>query len=172
MDDQVGNFLIRLSETASRRSFITKVGRLTLLLTGASLANALPFDRREAHAIHESGCRNRRYCGMNGTPCACVGGSDSACPQSSCRKTGTAWYGCCNRTGDVPCMRYYFYKDCCSDPSHNCSKTASTTSTCGKCHHGPTNNWCGKPDGAKVVCTMVIDSGSCGTQLGCTQLDL
>src|SRR5690606_3884010 len=103
------------AKVASRRAFLTRIGRLVLAATGATLLAALPVDRRVA-AVDACCGDDWRWCNLSGLPCARCGGTNTSCPGSGCVTTGTPWTGCCLRPG-AACANVIQYRDCCKDPN-------------------------------------------------------
>lgn len=157
LDLLVTQTLSKLAPKASRRSFLTRIGRLTLTAAGATFVSALPADRRVANA-HNLNCTDWRWCYMGGYPCGCCspGFSNDNCPYS-CTRTGTYWSACCYNPNNGFTYQVYYY-DCCSGegdcPYLNCG--------C-HCHTAAEPYWCNaaqlNPNSYR--CTLAIVGDFC-----------
>ena len=112
-----------LARTASRRSALTKLGKL---MVGAGVVPLLPVARATAQQAtpptgdvsgdprdpgDRSSCDYWRYCAIDGFLCACCGGSPSQCPPGT-EMAALTWIGTCTNPGDG--RKYVIsYNDCC-----------------------------------------------------------
>lgn len=158
IDGHVESLLRWSAQRTTRRSLIGRMGRLALVLAGASSAAVLvPRDSRvSADGCGGSPCSNWRYCGMSGNPCSSCGGTDGACP---CGTQGYYyWQYCCPPPfGEA---RYITYRDCCG-----CSPSCSTCCTNQKVNPSiPTEGWCTNQQGGSIgayACTLATVGGYC-----------
>lgn len=146
------------SQRVSRRSMITRVGKLALSLLGVSAFPLLPFDRVMRSAKAQSGtCAQWHLCGINGrlcNSCTCAAGTVQSCPR--CTYQGALWRMCCPvrvngdgaPTGEWKTVEYI---DCCGQQG-----TCTPTNNAGSCDGGTicSNNpgsglWC-QASGAPV----------------------
>jgi len=159
-ENQLDRLTLRIisssGQKASRRNFLTQLGKLTLALVGSSIASALPADRRTVLAGHGFGCTDWKWCYMSGYPCACCGGSNTSCPHGGCSTAGTAWTGCCIDPNS--CGKVIQYKDCCATGGGSCP---SVSCSC-LCHNAGTQRyWCSGGTESNYRCTLAIVIGSC-----------
>lgn len=134
-----------LSREHSRRSFMGRLGKVAMIISGASLIEALELAAPSATAL-ASHCNGGYHAGAscaNQTSCAANGWT-----------TGQYWLSCCSGGTGGPCgncfegWKYTKFKDCCGTgscggkssavycPSGTCFKCkiqSCTTTTC----HGP-----------------------------------
>lgn len=154
-DGLVVHATLTLSQkTVSRRSFLSRVAKFALAITGASLIHTLPIDREvpivEATASDCNAWYNCYIAAPTECSCACGG---NLCPSGT--SVNNWWTGCCwNGTA------WYIieYQDCCgSNPPGCCS-----TSGC-DCHQPPGHteqSWCG--GGGAFCCTAwALTGGGC-----------
>lgn len=90
-------------------------------------------------------CSSPQYCYIHGYPCACCGGSDTACPSGTSR--GWYWPYCCSG-------RTIWFVDCCGG--------SACPSSCPICQNSTQPNWCNGAGGNKYTCTLAEDHGACG----------
>lgn len=160
VDNQIARTLSRWAKaTSSRRSFLARVGKATIALTGASLMQALPSDRRLVGAAAYN-CYDWKWCYMGGYPCAsCHGdygyGTDSSCPSPGCSTAGNPWYGCCSPDGGST-LRLIEYRDCCA--IGGCYDRLGCDS---KCENAQTQYWCNGGDADNYRCTLANIVGAC-----------
>ncbi len=107
----------RVAQSASRRSAITRLGKL--LLGSAVLLPVLPFDRvakaasakPQSKINDETSCEYWRHCALDGFICSCCGGSVSSCPPGT-EVSKVTWVGTCHNPNDG--KDYLIsYNDCC-----------------------------------------------------------
>ena len=153
-----------VARTASRRSFVTRLGKL---LTGAAVLPLLPVARAlAAEPVEELGdpqsCEYWRYCALGGTLCSCCGGTSSKCPPGT-ELSPVSWVGTCRNAADG---RDYLisYNDCCGK---------SFCQRCG-CHNtererpvyaqGKSNGvlWCFGTQSRAYHCTVAAVLGEAG----------
>ncbi len=110
-----------LARGTSRRGALGRLGAwlvgvagLPLLPVARELASAgqVPDDARiEGDAGDPTSCSYWRYCAIDGFPCACCGGTQSACPPGT-EMSLVTWIGTCRNPGDG--KDYVIsYNDCC-----------------------------------------------------------
>lgn len=142
-----GDLADRLERNFSRRSFIGRLGRLVLALSGASLLEVLEMTApsKSALASHCYGhdgplCANNGSCGANTDSCGkslVAGGYWTACCSKSCSSCAdgvrylTKFIDCCSTSCGAydPCTageRGY----CSTGQCARCSRAACTTSVC------------------------------------------
>ncbi len=151
IDHLVTEALSKWGQGASRRDFLTQLGKIMLALVGASLARALPADRRVALAFNPPSpfnCTDWRWCGMVGYPCACCGGGNGYCPGSGCSWGGTTWTACCEDPTSG-CPRLISYWDCCGSCSASCNCY---------CSNSVQQFWCSGGTDSIYRCTLAIAS--------------
>ncbi len=158
-----------IAQNTSRRSFLTRAGSA---LVGASVFPLLPVAR--AASLSQSvpddalisgsegdplTCDYWRYCGIDGTACACCGGTVNSCPPGT-ELSNIAWIGTCRNPLD---NKHYIisYNDCCGKKS------------CGRCfctrndgdlpiYQSFRSNditWCFGTDSNVYHCTMAVAIG-------------
>jgi len=128
--DQFGEKLVRkLAGHTSRRGMLAKFG-VALAAAPAfpvlpiSRANAQGKTRGDAARTHflanaqtkdDTKCNYWRYCGIDGSLCACCGGGPHTCPAGATAST-TSWVGTCINPDD---NKTYLiaYRDCCGKPA-------------------------------------------------------
>jgi len=114
-----------LARSAGRRSFLATLGRWLLGATGVALMPLLPI-ARGASAADPNGappediegpegdptrCEYWRHCAIDGSACACCGGSATACPPGT-EVSPVTWVGTCRNPADG--NDYLIsYNDCC-----------------------------------------------------------
>ncbi len=112
----------QVARRTSRRSFLTRLGRL---LVGAAALPLLPVARATAQLGSEppgdsqlagvlgdpASCEYWRHCAIDGFLCSCCGGSQSTCPPGT-EMAAITWIGTCRNPTDG---RDYVisYNDCC-----------------------------------------------------------
>ncbi|MDP6435796.1 MAG: methylamine dehydrogenase light chain [Gammaproteobacteria bacterium] len=163
----------RVAQRTSRRHF---VGRLGVLLLGGSVLPLLPVARAtaapddglpdEATLPGKTGdptnCNYWRHCAIDGFPCACCGGSETACPPGT-ELSAVTWIGTCRNPGN---NKDYIisYNDCCGK------------SPCGRCmcfraegdkpvYLPPKSNdinWCQGTNSNIYHCTISVVIGEAG----------
>jgi len=128
MDKLGERFTRRLASSTSRRSVLSKLGKI---LIAAPLFPLLPVERKSAQAAElsefakkaqtedDTKCNYWRYCAIDGYLCTCCGGGVHTCPAGT-SPSPTSWVGTCLNPED---NRSYLisYFDCCG------------TATCGQC---------------------------------------
>lgn len=62
LDNLMSQKLSKWASATPRRGFLARVGKLTLAVVGASLMQALPFDRRVAMAHPGTNCYDWKWC--------------------------------------------------------------------------------------------------------------
>lgn len=113
----------RLARHTSRRGFLAAAGRL---LVAAAAFPILPVDRQNvarastlprkgfaarAQATDAAKCNYWRYCSIDGTLCACCGGTADACPPGTISPP-SSWVGSCLNPLDGKTY-LVAYRDCC-----------------------------------------------------------
>jgi hypothetical protein len=85
-----------LYEGLPRRGFLTTVGRLALIATGAQVVPLLPLDRTTPKVNANHACDVWYYCRCNCPRlCSCcVGGANCTCPPGTFTSAGGLWWGC------------------------------------------------------------------------------
>lgn len=123
----------RLARTTSRRGFLASAGRV---LVAAAAFPILPIDRQNvarastpgspkegfaasAQATDSGKCDYWRYCSIDGTLCACCGGTVDTCPPGTISPP-SSWVGSCINPADGKTY-LVAYRDCCGK------------SLCGRC---------------------------------------
>jgi len=96
----------------SRRGFL---GRIGVVVAGASTLPLLPIERAQAEAPGATDdpttCEYWRYCAIDGYLCSCCGGSDHSCPPGT-EMSQITWIGTCRNPADG--QNYVIsYNDCC-----------------------------------------------------------
>lgn len=153
-----------LARRTSRRSLLATLGQA---LTGAALLPLLPVARggRAQSADAKPGpnspesCQYWRYCAIDGSLCACCGGTSTSCPPGTTPSPIT-WIGTCRHPGDD---RDYIvsYNDC-------CGKTSCGACDCGrnereKPMYRPSRNndlnWCMANADSNYHCTVSVILG-------------
>jgi hypothetical protein len=89
-------------------------------------------------------CNNSENCYLHGFPCACCGGSRTACPSGA--SPGSFWSFCCNNT-------MIQFQDCCGG--------VTCPNSCPFCQNSNQPNWCQGAPTMQYACTMTIGVGSC-----------
>jgi len=119
LDEHARSRARQLARLISRRSFL---GHLGAMFTGAAVLPLLPIARSFGQeAPQEVGdpqsCEYWRYCALDGTLCACCGGSFSSCPPGA-ELSPITWVGTCHNPADD---RDYLisYNDCCGKTACN-----------------------------------------------------
>lgn len=156
---RIGRACEELSQTVSRRSMISRLGRLGLGVLGVGVAQqVVPVFQHVAKATHTP-CHYWYFCQFEGRKCACAGcsGDVNECP--SCSRVGGSWTGCC--TNSFGNRQLVTYTDCYKD---NCSwaKVDACRNGCTWCDHVPENKET-YYDGTSTyyMCTRVRIGGSC-----------
>jgi len=163
-----------VSRRTGRRHFL---GRIGLLLMGGATLPLLPISRAAANgnqanpripapsekidgpAGDETSCEYWRHCAIDGSLCACCGGSAITCPPGT-EVTPVTWVGTCRNPDDG---RDYLisYNDCCGK------------SVCGRCvcnrnegerpeYHWVRNNdinWCAGATSYVYNCSIAVVVG-------------
>lgn len=118
LEERVEAWTRGMANRASRRDFLTRVGRW---LVGASTLPLLPVSRVAARpgTPEDPGdptqCDYWRYCAIDGYLCSCCGGTPSTCPPGTV-PSPTAWVGTCRNPADG--KDYIIeYRDCCGKDS-------------------------------------------------------
>lgn len=114
-----------LARRAGRRSFLSRAGRVLLGTIGVSVLPVLPVARgadasaRVPHPTEKiegpegdpKRCEYWRHCAIDGSLCACCGGSAIACPPGT-EMSPVTWIGTCRNPADG--KDYLIsYNDCC-----------------------------------------------------------
>lgn len=144
-DHTAAALLGRFSERASRRSFLTRLGKLSLVVLGVSVMEALPADRR---ALAADCYGDWRLCGICGKTCDCCNstGYITDCPDHS--DVFNAWATCCPVPGSGTSYLIQYY-DCCG----------SALNCCPKCSRNcPQDTWC---NGEVYRCTKIVFGPEC-----------
>ncbi len=130
LDRWVERSVRRVAQRTSRRHFMSRLGAL---LVGATVMPLLPVARAsessnsdlpddeslEGTAGDPSSCNYWRHCAIDGSPCSCCGGSQTACPPGT-ELSAITWIGTCRNPGNG--KNYIIsYNDCCGK------------SVCGRC---------------------------------------
>jgi hypothetical protein len=140
--------LLILARQKTRRSFLGRLGKVTVAAAGIStfplgIALMTPEAANATNAV----CGWDLMCGIWGQPCANCG-VYYQCPTGSYLGSGS-WYWCCS--GHV-----YSYQDC-------CTWNVPYTCTSEPCHNNPNGQqptWC-PTDGYTYYyyCSIVVDTG-------------
>jgi len=159
-----------LARRTSRRSFL---GRTGAIMVGAASLPLLPVARASAEsprvpapsesipgaAGDPTSCEYWRHCAIDGSPCACCGGSATSCPPGT-EMAPMTWVGTCRNPADG--KDYLIsYNDCCGK------------SFCGRCacnrnegerpqYHWYRNNdinWCAGAKSQAYHCSVAIVLG-------------
>jgi methylamine dehydrogenase light chain len=168
VDEIVERFLRRVAQRSSRRSFVKRLG---VFLVGAAALPLLPVSRGMAadeipddDLIKGDGgdpesCNYWRYCGIDGNPCACCGGSVNSCPPGT-ELSPIGWVGTCRNPIDDKDYVVAYY-DCCGTTS--CGRCFCTRNEGDRPVYVPAKNndivWCFGTSSNTYHCTMasVID---------------
>jgi len=155
-----------LARRTSRRSLLASLGQV---LTGAALLPLLPIDRSgrayaaEGKSNGPESCDYWKYCAIDGSLCACCGGSSSSCPPGSV-PSPISWIGTCHNPGDG---RDYIvsYNDCCGKSS--CGSCDCVRNEGEKPMYRPSRNndlnWCmANTDSNSYHCTVSVILGVAG----------
>ncbi|HXZ60597.1 MAG TPA: methylamine dehydrogenase light chain [Steroidobacteraceae bacterium] len=153
-----------LASRTSRRSLIAVLGQA---LTGVALLPLLPIDRGSQARAADAGpkpagpenCEYWKYCAIDGSLCACCGGTSTSCPPGT-GSSPITWVGTCRNPGDG---RDYIvsYNDC-------CGKTSCGTCDCNRNErekplYRPSRNndlnWCMANANANYHCTVSVIVG-------------
>jgi methylamine dehydrogenase light chain len=115
LDGLAEKILRSIASRSSRRGLLSALGAV---LTGAAVLPLLPVARAEGPASGNpqdpgdpKSCDYWRYCAIDGSLCACYGGSVNACPPGT-EMSPVTWIGTCRNPAD---QRNYIisYNDCC-----------------------------------------------------------
>ncbi len=115
LDRLAEKILRNIASRSSRRGLLSALGAV---LTGAAVLPLLPVARAEGPASGNpqdpgdpKSCDYWRYCAIDGSLCACYGGSVNACPPGT-EMSPVTWIGTCRNPAD---QRNYIisYNDCC-----------------------------------------------------------
>ena len=154
-----------LASRTSRRSLLAALGQA---LTGAALLPLLPIDRgsralaadARTRTAGPEKCEYWKYCAIDGSLCACCGGSSSSCPPGSV-PSPISWVGTCHNPGDG---RDYLvsYNDCCGKSS--CGSCDCVRNEGEKPMYRPSRNndlnWCmANTDSNSYHCTVSVILG-------------
>lgn len=126
----------RVAQRSSRRGFLARLGAAVV---GGAVIPVLPVDRtgqlkraraeafvKTAQTHDPEQCNYWRYCAIDGSLCACCGGTYNVCPPGS-HSSPTSWIGSCINPDDK--QSYLIaYQDCCGQDA------------CGQC-------WCNNTEG-------------------------
>ncbi len=170
IDDTLEDLTRRLARRTSRRSLL---GRAAALLAGTAALPLLPVARASGESARvpsptesldgpagdPKSCEYWRHCGIDGSACACCGGSATACPPGT-EMAPVTWIGTCRNPDDG--KDYIIsYNDCCGK------------SFCGRCvcnrnegerpeYHWYRNNdinWCAGAESQAYHCSVAIVVG-------------
>jgi len=115
LDHLAEKILRGIASRSSRRGLLSA---LAAVLTGTAVLPLLPVARAEGTAPGNpqdpgdpKSCDYWRYCAIDGSLCACYGGSVNACPPGT-EMSPVTWIGTCRNPAD---QRNYIisYNDCC-----------------------------------------------------------
>ena len=161
----------RVAQQTSRRNVLTRLGTVML---GAATLPLLPVARGESDsraarptepdpgtpAGDPSACEYWRHCAIDGFPCSCCGGTQSACPPGTELALMT-WIGTC--TNPVDKMDYIIsYNDCCGKSS--CGRCMCNRNEGDKPQYRPSKsndiNWCQGTKSNVYHCTIAAVIGT------------
>lgn len=147
IDNFIAKQVVNLSQGSSRRGFLARIGKLTLVALGVTTVEILPVDRTTPVEA-ASACDDYRLCGIYGRICTCCnnGNPITVCPYGVTQYS--YWEACCSG-------RRIRYWDCCFGNA-NCS-------SCQWCYRNPTPQplWCGGAGSSAYKCTAIVDAGAC-----------
>ena len=146
------------------------MSRLGVWLLGGSLLPLLPVARAGAteelpdeRLMGRQGdpqrCEYWRHCAIDGSPCSCCGGSQTACPPGT-ELSAITWIGTCRNPGDG--KNYIIsYNDCCGKSS--CGRCMCFRSEGDKPVYLPQKsndiNWCQGTNSNVYHCTIAAVIG-------------
>lgn len=157
----------QIARRTSRRAFLSKLG---IFILGAETIPLLPFARL-SHATENvaansedsqdpTSCNYWRYCGLDGTLCACCGGTHNTCPPGTVPGI-LHWNGTCRNPADG--KNYIIsYVDCCGASTCTrcpCSRNESATPIYSNSQSNDIN-WCtGAPGTFVPSCATALILG-------------
>lgn len=148
-DERTADLLRAFSQSLSRRSLISRLGRLMLGVLGVGVVAVLPLDPLIPEVAAAYTCSSWQLCGLCGRICTCCngGGGLNVCPYGS---TWSAYWSACCYSPSTGFGSRFFYWDCLNGNA-NCSGCLSCQNNC------PQPLW----GSGTYKCTAVTQNPSC-----------
>jgi hypothetical protein len=136
-----------LVHKTTRRSFLTRLGKVILAAVAGGTLPLLPVDRQvEIVEAADPNCNKWWMCGAYvDRTCSCACGT-GGCPSGT--TTGSAWYSCCYDPS-ISYGRLISYYDCCGSSLPSCCSNSGC-----ECYNGSPAIWCGSA--GSLCCTRVV----------------